>query len=79
VLDRLRTRGISAVGEIGGRSLRAQMKSADRLGARFTLIVGDDELTAGRAAVRDMRSGEQIAIGLDDAAEELQARLEAAG
>ena len=79
VLDRLRTRGISAVGEMGGRSLRAQMKSADRLGARFTLIVGEEELTAGRAAVRDMRSGEQTAIGLDDAAEELQARLAAAG
>jgi histidyl-tRNA synthetase len=79
LLDRLRTRGISAVGEMSGRSLRAQMKSADRLGTRFTLIVGDDELAAGRAAVRDMRSGEQTTVGLDDAAAELQARLAAAG
>jgi len=79
LLDRVRTRGISAVGEMSGRSLRAQMKSADRLGTRFALIVGDDELAAGRAAVRDMRSGEQTTIGLDDAADELQARLSAAG
>jgi histidyl-tRNA synthetase len=64
---------------MGGRSLRAQMKSADRLGARLTLIVGDDELAAGRAAVRDMASGEQTAVGLDEAAEELQARLGAGG
>lgn len=79
VLDRLRAGGISAVGEMAGRSLRAQMKSADRLGTRYTLIVGDEELVAGRAAVRDMRSGEQVAVGLEDAPAELQARLRNAG
>ena len=75
LLDRLRTIGIRAVGEMGGRSLRAQMKSADRLGARFALILGEEELAAGRAALRDMRSGEQAAVGLDEAPEELRSRL----
>ena len=75
LLDRLRTIGIRAVGEMGGRSLRAQMKSADRLGARFALILGEEELAAGRAELRDMRSGEQAAVGLDEAPEELRSRL----
>jgi histidyl-tRNA synthetase len=75
LLDRLRSAGIAAVGEMAGRSLRAQMKSADRLGTRFTLIIGDEELAAGRAAVRDMRSGEQTAVGLDDAPEHLRMQI----
>jgi len=79
LLDRLRASGIAAVGEMAGRSLRAQMKSADRLGTRFTLILGEEELAAGRAALRDMRSGEQAAVALDEAAEELHSRLREAG
>jgi histidyl-tRNA synthetase len=75
LLDRLRTGGISAVGEMTGRSLRAQMKSADRLGARFALILGEEELAAGRASVRDMRSGEQSAVALEDAPEHLRLQL----
>ena len=79
LLDRLRASGIAAVGEMTGRSLRAQMKSADRLGTRFALILGEEEVAAGRAALRDMRSGEQVTVALDDAAEELHARLREAG
>ena len=75
VLDRLRTDGISAVGEMMGRSLRAQMKSADRLGARFVLIIGEDELASGRASIRDMRSGEQTAAALEDAPQHLRLRI----
>lgn len=79
LLDRLRATGIAAVGEMAGRSLRAQMKSADRLGTRFVLILGEEELAAGRAALRDMRSGEQADVVLEEAAEELQSRLRSAG
>ena len=79
LLDRLRATGIPAVGEMAGRSLRAQMKSADRLGTRFALIVGAEELASGRAALRDMRSGEQADVALEDAPEELHSRLRETG
>lgn len=59
VLDRIRVTGIPAVGEMTDRGLRAQMKHADRLGAWFTVIIGEQELATRRAAVRDMRSGLQ--------------------
>ncbi len=79
LLDRLRAGGINAVGEMAGRSLRAQMKAADRLGARFALIIGEQELAGRRAALRDMRSGEQGEVALDAATEELRSRLREAG
>ncbi len=65
LLDQIRTAGIGATGELLGRSLRAQMKLADRLGARVALILGQEELAVGRAAVRDMRTGVQEEVPLD--------------
>ncbi len=45
------------------RSMRSQMKTADRSGARFVLIVGDDELAAGTVTVRDLRLTQgQVAV-----------------
>ena len=41
------------------------MKQANRLGARFAVIIGEDELASGAATVRDMGSGEQEAVALD--------------
>ena len=55
------------------RGLGAQMKSANKLGARVTMVVGPDELAGGRWTVKDMTSGEQEAIGDSD----LEARLAA--
>ena len=48
-----------------GRSLKAQMKYADKIGARYTLVVGDNELEAGRATLKDMTGGENKEIALD--------------
>ena len=53
--------------ELGaGRSMKSQMKSADRSGARFVLIVGADEAAAGTVTVRDLGSGDQRQIPRDD-------------
>ncbi len=65
LLDRLRAAGIGATGEMVGRSLRAQMKLADRLAVHYALILGEEELAARRAALRDMRTGVQEEIPLD--------------
>lgn len=54
----LRAGGINAQTDIVGRSLKAQMKYADKIGAKYTMVLGDDEIAAGKAKVKDMDSGE---------------------
>ena len=49
-----------------GRGLKAQMKYADKLGARYVIVVGDSELETGMAKLKDMESGEASDIALDD-------------
>jgi histidyl-tRNA synthetase len=55
----LRAAGISADRAFDGRSMKAQMKAADRSGARVAVIVGADEEAAGEVTVRPLRGGEQ--------------------
>lgn len=63
---KLRGEGIYAECDIVGRSLKAQMKYADKTGAQYTLIIGDTELESGRAILKNMGSGEQTEISLTD-------------
>ena len=58
----LRHAGLVALVDYDARSLRAQMKRADRSGARRVLILGDDELARGEVTVKDMGSGEQATV-----------------
>jgi len=62
LLRELRQAGVAAQMEFEARGIRAQMKRADRLAARVTLIVGGDELARGDVTLRDMRTGEQQSI-----------------
>ncbi|MGI9622282.1 MAG: histidine--tRNA ligase [Acidimicrobiales bacterium] len=55
VCDELRRVGVGADRSFGGRSVKAQMKVADRSGARVALLIGEDELAAGVVTVRDLR------------------------
>ena len=68
--------GLAASMEFEGRSLKAQMKRADRLGARVALIVGTDELARGEVTLRDMRSSEQRAVPRAGAVDAARALLE---
>ena len=56
--------GIQAEMDFSNRSLKSQMKRADKLGARHVLIVGDDELKKGAAILRNMMTREQVAVPL---------------
>lgn len=67
----LRSRGIRAERDYQGRKMKAQLKSADRLGARFTAILGDDELNRGEIALKNMAKGEQRMVALGALADEL--------
>ena len=51
----LRAAGVSADRSFDGRSMKSQMKAADRSGARIALIVGSDELSSSTVTVRDLR------------------------
>lgn len=65
IAERLRTDGAYAECDIVGRSLKAQMKYANKIGAEYTLIIGDSEIDAGRAQLRNMANGEQTEVELD--------------
>jgi histidyl-tRNA synthetase len=62
LLAELRETGLSADRAYGGRSVRAQTKSADRAGARYVVLFGRNEMERGAVAVRDMESGEQVEV-----------------
>ncbi|HCC34918.1 MAG TPA: histidine--tRNA ligase [Ruminococcaceae bacterium] len=62
----LRAEGFSAVTDTAGRGLKAQMKYADKLGARRILVIGDDELKSGVAELKDMSSGERVSVKLKE-------------
>jgi len=72
----LRVTGIRVEMEYATKGLKAQMKRADRLGAKKVLIVGDDELASGKGILRDLSTKEQKEIGLDDLIENLKKELE---
>ena len=62
----LRAPGVRVLMDHEGRGLKSQMKKADKLGARFVAILGEDELAAGAWTVRDMGGSSQEAVP-DDA------------
>lgn len=73
--DRLRRAGIATDLDVMARGLRAQMKQADRLGARFVVVLGEDEVRRGVAAIREMATGAQEETALAAVPETLAARL----
>jgi histidyl-tRNA synthetase len=65
VADGLRRLGLAVDLDVMARGLRAQMKQADRLGAAFVVVLGEEEAQRGVAAVRDMATGAQHEVALD--------------
>ena len=62
----LRKNSVAAACDEMGRSLNAQMKYAGRIGARFTMVLGGDELKTGKAALKNMRTGKTAEVSLAD-------------
>ena len=67
----LRDEGYKAETDICGRGLKAQMKYADKIGAKFTLVLGDDEIENGNGKLKDMTEGTVTDIKIDEVVEEL--------
>jgi histidyl-tRNA synthetase len=75
ITEQLRRAGISADRAFDGRSMKAQMKAADRSGARTAVIVGEAELEAGTAQLKPLRgAGEQVTVGRAELVERLRGR-----
>jgi histidyl-tRNA synthetase len=71
LLTDLRGKGISADADFMGRSLKAQMKQADRLCARFAIICGGDEFEKGEVVLRDLDLSEQWTVRAEEAADRI--------
>ena len=66
LIAKLRDMGVYAEYDLIGRSLKAQMKYADKIGAKFVIVLGDNEIEQGKINVKKMATGEQTAFDVDD-------------
>ncbi len=71
----LRSKNIYTEKDYLGKSLKAQMKAADRFQVKYCVIIGDSELEKGIAVVREMATGEQHEVPLAQLVENLEGRL----
>jgi histidyl-tRNA synthetase len=65
LVEELRAAGVGALLAFGDRSLKAQLKSADKAGVAYAVILGEEELKAGRALVREMAGSQQTEVPLE--------------
>ncbi len=65
IVSSLRQEGVYAEFDVVGRSVKAQMKYANKIGAKFTMVLGDSELDGGKAMLKNMETGEQSEMSLD--------------
>ena len=75
----LRRDGFEAQCDVCGRGLKAQMKNADKIGALYSIVLGDYELTENKGNVKNMKTGDTKEISLDNFSEQfMQIKLDAA-
>ncbi|WP_243386213.1 histidine--tRNA ligase [Bacillus kexueae] len=75
ILKELRKAGISSEKDYENKKMKAQFKAADRLEAKYVVVVGDDELDKGIANVKNMESGSQEEVSLDELTSYLKERV----
>lgn len=75
LVTELRRAGVATDFSYGGKGLKGAMKSANRSGARYTLVAGERDLAEGVVQLKDMESGEQSPVALTAVLDELRARL----
>ena len=65
LVNELRSKGVSAEKDLMSRSLKAQMKYADKIGAEYTAVIGDDEISAGKITLKNMKTSEQQEVEIN--------------
>ena len=71
-MQELRAAGIAADMDHNARSLKAQMKYADKAGAEYVALIGEDELQKGCCKLRDMKGSQESEVSLEKLAEALR-------
>ncbi len=71
----LRSQGLNVVTELQDRSMKAQLRQANKCGARLVLILGDEELAQGQVTCRDMSVSEQQSCAIDEVTDWVLERL----
>jgi len=66
LVKKLRECGFWAETDLTGRGLGAQMKYADKIGARFSMVLGSDELESGFAFIKNMKDGEKSEVNIKE-------------
>jgi histidyl-tRNA synthetase len=79
LVEELRYADVRTLLTFGDRSLKSQLKSADRTGVAYTVILGQEELEASLATVREMTSSQQVGVPFGDLVEWLQSKLDQDG
>ena len=74
--QQLRENGVKTDLEYKGRGLRAQMRTANKLNARYVVMIGEDEISNEAATVRDMGSGDQQSIAFSQLAETIREKVD---
>jgi len=65
LLKEFRDKGLKVEMDVMGRNIKGQMKYADRLGARYAIVIGENELASGQAQVKDMQASSQSQVAFD--------------
>ena len=71
----LRGSGLAATADLSGRSVKAGLKRAHKSGVRLVVLLGEDELAAGQATLRDLAAGDQLTVARDELAARISERL----
>ncbi len=65
IAQSLRKAGLAALTDLDARSMKSQLRQADKAGARFVIIIGEDELAKGTGTVKDFTTSEQVELPVD--------------
>ena len=71
----LRRAGVSADTEMTGRSLKAQFKYADKIGARFGIVIGGNEISSGTVKIKNLSDGTEEECALGDIAARMKEKI----
>ena len=77
LLNKLRENNIAALAAFSGKSLKSQMKQADKCGAKFALIIGEEEVQNNTVTLKDMAKSEQTSVNAADITALLKEKLSA--
>ena len=75
IAESLRTRGIKVDLSFGDKALKGAMKSADKSGAKYSIVLGADEVSSGEVSLKEMKTGEVVSVTLGSLANEIIERI----